>query len=48
MAFEAWLLEPAFLAMLEDLDIGTSNKSELFDVLDCDLSGEFVKLNRVC
>merc|ERR1719238_1531489 len=38
--FESWLEEPAFLTMLEDLDIGTSNKSELFDVLDCDLSGE--------
>jgi hypothetical protein len=38
--FEKWLEEPLFLAMLEDLDIGTSNKSELFDVLDCDLSGE--------
>merc|ERR1719420_1553224 len=38
--FDAWLEEPAFLNMLEDLDIGTSNKTELFDVLDCDLSGE--------
>jgi hypothetical protein len=38
--FEAWLEEPAFLNMLDDLDIGTSNKSQLFDVLDCDLSGE--------
>merc|ERR1719440_1932534 len=38
--FEAWLEDKAFLNMLEDLDIGTSNKSELFDVLDCDLSGE--------
>merc|ERR1711904_572884 len=38
--FEAWLEEANFLEMLEDLDIGTSNKSQLFDVLDCDLSGE--------
>merc|ERR1712139_510028 len=38
--FDSWLHEPAFLTMLEDLDIGTANKSELFDVLDCDLSGE--------
>merc|ERR1719301_226735 len=44
--FEAWLEEPAFLTMLEDLDIGTSNKSELFDVLDCDLSGE-LEVNEV-
>lgn len=38
--FDSWLTEPAFLQMLDDLDIGTSNKSELFDVLDADLSGE--------
>jgi hypothetical protein len=38
--FTSWLHEPAFLDMLEELDIGTSNKAELFDVLDCDLSGE--------
>jgi hypothetical protein len=38
--FANWLEEPSFLQMLDDLDIGTSNKAELFDVLDCDLSGE--------
>eukprot|EP00929_Paragymnodinium_shiwhaense_P101271 TRINITY_DN6421_c1_g2_i1.p1 TRINITY_DN6421_c1_g2~~TRINITY_DN6421_c1_g2_i1.p1 ORF type:complete len:743 (-),score=190.41 TRINITY_DN6421_c1_g2_i1:237-2465(-) len=38
--FEDWLHEKELLTMLDDLDIGTSNKNELFDVIDCDLSGE--------
>merc|ERR1712050_451543 len=32
--------------LLEEMDIGTANKTELFDVLDCDLSGE-LEVNEV-
>eukprot|EP00929_Paragymnodinium_shiwhaense_P101269 TRINITY_DN6421_c1_g1_i1.p1 TRINITY_DN6421_c1_g1~~TRINITY_DN6421_c1_g1_i1.p1 ORF type:complete len:851 (-),score=202.27 TRINITY_DN6421_c1_g1_i1:222-2774(-) len=39
-AFDQWLQEKDLLNMLDELDIGTSNKSELFEVIDCDLSGE--------
>jgi len=38
--FKMWLQDPDLLEMLDDMDIGTANKTELFDVLDCDLSGE--------
>ena len=38
--FKLWLQDPDLLELLDDMDIGTSNKTELFDVLDCDLSGE--------
>jgi len=38
--FYAWLQEPGMLKLLEELDIAISNRYELFDVLDADLSGE--------
>merc|ERR1712217_717983 len=38
--FSAWLHDPEMLALLDSMDICTANKIELFDVLDCDLSGE--------
>merc|ERR1712232_903394 len=38
--FKMWLHDPDFLEQLDEMDIGTANKTELFDVLDCDLSGE--------
>mmetsp|Transcript_69034 Transcript_69034/g.214298 ORF Transcript_69034/g.214298 Transcript_69034/m.214298 type:complete len:140 (-) Transcript_69034:130-549(-) len=38
--FNLWLQDPTFLGLLEELDIGAANKATLFDVLDCDLSGE--------
>eukprot|EP00927_Polykrikos_kofoidii_P055418 TRINITY_DN49673_c0_g1_i1.p1 TRINITY_DN49673_c0_g1~~TRINITY_DN49673_c0_g1_i1.p1 ORF type:complete len:753 (+),score=100.28 TRINITY_DN49673_c0_g1_i1:53-2311(+) len=38
--FNAWLENKEFLELLNELDIGSANKSELFDTLDFDLSGE--------
>merc|ERR1712024_249530 len=38
--FNAWLYDPAFQKLLDDLGISTGNRLQLFDVLDCDLSGE--------
>jgi len=38
--FMAWISEPEMAGMLADLDITVANKGDLFDVLDCDLSGE--------
>merc|ERR1712003_180721 len=38
--FKDWLQDSDLVDMLEEMDIGTANKTELFDVLDCDLSGE--------
>merc|ERR1712039_1016487 len=38
--FNLWLSDPDMLAMLEDVEIDTSAKFDLFDVLDSDLSGE--------
>merc|ERR1712066_756799 len=33
--FKMWLQDADLLEMLDDMDIGTANKTELFDVLDC-------------
>merc|ERR1712087_282149 len=38
--FNTWLKDPDFEAMLEEVDIETSTKFELFDVLDVDMGGE--------
>jgi len=38
--FDMWLRDDGFLKLLDSLDINTSNKAELFDVLDSDQSGE--------
>merc|ERR1712117_779910 len=38
--FKDWLQDSDLVELLEEMDIGTANKTELFDVLDCDLSGE--------
>lgn len=38
--FNLWLREPVVEQMLEMADIDTSNKFELFDVLDVDMGGE--------
>eukprot|EP00928_Gymnodinium_smaydae_P089293 TRINITY_DN73283_c0_g1_i1.p1 TRINITY_DN73283_c0_g1~~TRINITY_DN73283_c0_g1_i1.p1 ORF type:complete len:190 (+),score=30.43 TRINITY_DN73283_c0_g1_i1:24-572(+) len=38
--FNSWLRDPEMLAMLEEIDIETSTKFELFDVLDVDMGGE--------
>jgi len=38
--FMAWVSEPDMVNMLSELDIAVANKADLFDVLDCDLSGE--------
>merc|ERR1712232_992711 len=38
--FKDWLQDSDLTELLEEMDIGTANKTELFDVLDCDLSGE--------
>jgi len=38
--FEAWLSMPEMRQMLHDLEISFGSEAELFDVLDCDLSGE--------
>merc|ERR1712039_751013 len=38
--FNTWLKDPDFEAMLEEADIETSTKFELFDVLDVDMGGE--------
>ena len=38
----ASLQDPDMLELFDDLDIGTANKTELFDVLDADLSAELV------
>ena len=35
----AWFQDPDMLELFDDLDIGTANKTELFDFLDADLSG---------
>jgi len=37
--FELWLRDPYLLDLLDSLDINTSNKAELFDVLDSDQNG---------
>lgn len=37
--FDQWLRDPYLLDLLDNLDINTSNKAELFDVLDCDQNG---------
>merc|ERR1712083_945645 len=38
--FNHWLYDPQMLATLEEADIETSTKLELFDVLDVDMGGE--------
>eukprot|EP00928_Gymnodinium_smaydae_P065815 TRINITY_DN48901_c0_g1_i1.p1 TRINITY_DN48901_c0_g1~~TRINITY_DN48901_c0_g1_i1.p1 ORF type:complete len:671 (-),score=92.79 TRINITY_DN48901_c0_g1_i1:478-2490(-) len=38
--FNSWLKDPSMIEMLEDIDIETSTKFELFDVLDVDMGGE--------
>jgi len=38
--FIAWLEDSEMVDLLAELDICVANKTELFDVLDCDLSGE--------
>eukprot|EP00928_Gymnodinium_smaydae_P054225 TRINITY_DN38038_c0_g1_i1.p1 TRINITY_DN38038_c0_g1~~TRINITY_DN38038_c0_g1_i1.p1 ORF type:complete len:747 (+),score=148.76 TRINITY_DN38038_c0_g1_i1:166-2406(+) len=38
--FNSWLRHQDLLDLLDELDVVTANKAELFDVLDCDLSGE--------
>merc|ERR1712176_1198888 len=38
--YKDWLQDSDLVDMLGEMDIGTANKTELFDVLDCDLSGE--------
>merc|ERR1711920_613493 len=38
--FNLWLDDPEMHVLLEELDISTGSKKQLFDVLDCDLSGE--------
>jgi len=37
--FRMWLCDPHLLDLLDKLEINTSNKAELFDVLDSDQSG---------
>ena len=37
--FHVWLSDPQLLDLLDKLDINTSNKAELFDVLDSNQSG---------
>jgi hypothetical protein len=37
--FSIWLQDPLALDMLEEVDIGTSTKPELFDVLGVDMWG---------
>merc|ERR1712113_733788 len=44
--FNLWLNDPEMVELLDELDIGTGNKSQLFDVLDCDLSGE-LEVNEI-
>eukprot|EP00928_Gymnodinium_smaydae_P062735 TRINITY_DN46527_c0_g1_i1.p1 TRINITY_DN46527_c0_g1~~TRINITY_DN46527_c0_g1_i1.p1 ORF type:complete len:784 (+),score=124.94 TRINITY_DN46527_c0_g1_i1:271-2352(+) len=38
--FNLWLEDPHMLELLEEVEIETSTKSELFDVLDVDMGGE--------
>jgi len=38
--FQMWLDDPIMLNMLDEADIETSTKSDLFDVLDVDMGGE--------
>jgi len=38
--FNMWLHDEHLLSLLNSLEINTSNKAELFDVLDCDQSGQ--------
>jgi hypothetical protein len=40
LVFRMWLNDPHLLDLLDRCEINTSNKAELFDVLDCDQSGE--------
>merc|ERR1712083_1108033 len=37
--FNAWLMDPDMLTLLEECDIETATKFELFDVLDVDMGG---------
>merc|ERR1712232_1193287 len=37
--FNKWLLDPKFVALLQSVEIETSTRFELFDVLDADLNG---------
>merc|ERR1711948_225920 len=38
--FNEWLKDPEMLTMLEEVEIETCTKFELFDVLDVDMGGE--------
>lgn len=38
--FKAWLHHPVWITMLDDLEISCSNRYDLFDVIDADMSGE--------
>merc|ERR1712066_162767 len=37
--FNTWLKDPQFLALLEDCEIDTATKFDLFDALDVDMGG---------
>merc|ERR1712203_527901 len=37
--FNKWLIDPKFVALLHAVEIETSTRFELFDVLDADLNG---------
>mmetsp|Transcript_147356 Transcript_147356/g.410508 ORF Transcript_147356/g.410508 Transcript_147356/m.410508 type:complete len:796 (+) Transcript_147356:3-2390(+) len=38
--FNQWIEHPAFLELLEDAEIDSANRHELFDVLDADMDGK--------
>lgn len=38
--FDLWMKDPEMIDMLDELDIGTGDKAQIFDVLDCDRSRE--------
>merc|ERR1711865_762249 len=44
--FNSWLSEPELLDLLDELQVETAAKNELFDVVDVDMDGE-VTLNEV-